>query len=92
MLLLRGEDKGSTIPFPSFDVLGKLTDKALEVGVVKGFKVGRDEVKISHLQFANDTLFLFENYLENIKNIRSILKFFTLHPDLKSNMGSTLHY
>ena len=54
--------------------------------VIKGFKVGRDEVKISHLQFADDTFFLIEDYLENIKNIQSILQFFTLYSDLKSNI------
>ena len=40
------------------DELGRLMDKAVEVGVVKGFRIGREEVGVSHLQFADDTLFL----------------------------------
>ena len=55
----------------------------MEERVVKGFKVGRDEVSISHLQFADDTLFLLEAELDNIKNVNCLLKFFTVCSGLK---------
>lgn len=41
------------------DVLGKLIDKAKEVGLIEGFAVGRNRVSVSHLQFANDLYFFF---------------------------------
>ncbi|KAL5555254.1 hypothetical protein UlMin_037490 [Ulmus minor] len=40
------------------DILGRMMDKAVRIGEVKGFKVGREEEVVSHLQFADDTLFL----------------------------------
>ena len=49
------------------DVLGRLMDKAVEEKVVKGFKVGTDEVSVSHLQFADDTLLLLEAELTTSK-------------------------
>ncbi|KAL5557179.1 hypothetical protein UlMin_039415 [Ulmus minor] len=42
------------------DILGRMMDKAVSIGEVKGFKVGREEVVVSHLQFADDTLFLLD--------------------------------
>lgn len=40
------------------DVFGRLMDKALKLGVVEGFLIGREAVSVSHLQFADYTLFL----------------------------------
>ena len=69
------------------DELGRLMDKAME-RVVKGFKVGRDEVFVSHLQFVDDTLLLLEAELDNIKYVNCLLKFFTVCSGLKINMGN----
>ncbi|KAL5572566.1 hypothetical protein UlMin_022163 [Ulmus minor] len=48
------------------DILGRMMDKAVSIGEVKGFKVGREEVVVSHLQFADDTLFLLDPDQTNI--------------------------
>ena len=40
-------------------VLGRLVDRAKEVGFLDGFVVQRDRVSVHHVQFANDTLFPF---------------------------------
>ena len=42
------------------DMLGRLMDKAYEQGVIQGFTVEREVVHVSHLQFADDTLFLLD--------------------------------
>ena len=49
------------------DILGRMMDKAVSIGEVKGFKVGREEVVVSHLQFADDTLFLLDPDQINIQ-------------------------
>ena len=38
------------------DVLSKLVKKACDKELIEGFIIGRDKVKNSHLQFANDML------------------------------------
>lgn len=70
------------------DVLGRLMDKAVDVGVVEGVKIGREEVCVSHLH-ADDTLFLLEANNENLRNLNCILKFFTGCSGLKINMGKS---
>ena len=44
-----------------------------------------EEVSISHLQFADDTLF----FLENFRIVDTILKFFSVCSGLKINMGKS---
>ena len=65
------------------DILGRLMDKAVRIGEVKWFKVGREEVMVSHLQFADDTFFLLEPDQSNIKKVNIILKFFSMCSEQK---------
>lgn len=37
--------------------LGRLVDRAKAANEVRGLEVGRDKIEISHIQFADDTLF-----------------------------------
>ncbi|KAL5583298.1 hypothetical protein UlMin_015740 [Ulmus minor] len=71
------------------DILGRMMDKAVGIGEVKGFKVGREEVVVSHLQFADDTLFLLEPDKSNIEKVNTILKFFSMCSGLKINMNKS---
>ncbi|KAL5539489.1 hypothetical protein UlMin_044009 [Ulmus minor] len=71
------------------DILGRMMDKAVSIGEVKGFKVGREEVVVSHLQFADDTLFLLEPDQINIQKVHTILKFFSMCSGLKINMNKS---
>ena len=61
------------------DVLGRLIDKAKECNVIQGFSMGRDKVEVTHLQFADDTLFFMEakpnvflNYLKPLEAFGSV--------------------
>ncbi|KAL5557970.1 hypothetical protein UlMin_034181 [Ulmus minor] len=71
------------------DILGRMTDKAVRIGEVKGFKVGREEVVVSHLQFADDTLFLLDPDQINIQKVHTILNFFSICSGLKINMNKS---
>ena len=68
------------------DMFGRLMDKAYENGVIKGFTVGREAVHVSHLQFADDTLFLLDAKSKNLRNANCILKFFSVCSTLNINM------
>ncbi|XP_073291108.1 protein ILITYHIA [Primulina huaijiensis] len=39
------------------DVMGRMIDKAKDRNLIRGIEVGRDKIEISHIQFADDTLF-----------------------------------
>ena len=67
------------------DILGRLMDNAYEQGVIQGFTVGRDAIHVSHLQFADDSLFLLDAK-SNLRNVKCILKFFSVCLGLNINM------
>lgn len=62
-------------------------EKALETGGVEGFSIWREEILVSHQQFADDTLFLLRASLSNIRKVNALLKFHTLCSGLKINIG-----
>ena len=49
------------------DVLNRLVEKARDVQLIEGFEIGRDTVKVSRLQFANDTIFFLSNEESSIR-------------------------
>jgi len=53
------------------------------------YKVGKDDIQISLLQFANDTLFISEVSLTNVFIIKSILNCFELAVGLKINFSKS---
>ncbi|KAL5553097.1 hypothetical protein UlMin_040498 [Ulmus minor] len=71
------------------DILGRMMDKAVSIGEVKGFKVGKEEVVVSHLQFADDTLFLLDPDQINIQKVHTILNVFSMCSGLKINMNKS---
>ena len=68
------------------DGLSRLMEKAIETGFVKGCQVGRDNVMISHLQFADDTLFFVEYGNPSFKNLLTVVALFCSVSGLKINM------
>ncbi|XP_071694306.1 uncharacterized mitochondrial protein AtMg01250-like [Rutidosis leptorrhynchoides] len=77
--LERGVRKGDPLsPFLfilAAEGLNILTKAAIDKGLLKGVKVGSDNVLVSHLQYADDTLFLGEWSHSNAFNLRNILKY-----------------
>ena len=72
------------------DGLSRLVEKATKVGFVKGCKVGRDNVLISHLQFADDTLFFVEPEESSFRNLLLLVRLFGAVSGLKINMTKSL--
>ncbi|GJV90408.1 reverse transcriptase domain, reverse transcriptase zinc-binding domain protein [Tanacetum coccineum] len=56
--------------------LNALVSEAVEKGIFKGVAVGADRVIVSHLQYADDTIFFGEWSKENVKALICILKCF----------------
>ena len=56
------------------DVLSRLTEKAKECGIIEGLAVGRENVEITHLQFADDTIFFLKDDEQNCANLNLILE------------------
>ncbi|KAJ9561074.1 hypothetical protein OSB04_006234 [Centaurea solstitialis] len=68
------------------ECLHLLIENAEEKGLFKGIKVGKDDVKISHLQYADDIIFFGEWELGNFLNLLKILECFHLVSGLKINL------
>ncbi|XP_071719220.1 uncharacterized protein [Rutidosis leptorrhynchoides] len=56
--------------------LNILTKRALSYGHLHGLKIGRDNVCVTHLQYADDTIFFGEWNKRNAKHISKLLKCF----------------
>lgn len=69
--------------------LNGLLKKAKQENLYKGFQVGRHNVNISILQYANDTIFFGEASMENAIAIKTILRVFELASGLKINFAKS---
>ena len=69
--------------------LNGLVREAMDKNLFQSFSVGRNEVKVSILQYANDTLFLGKASMENVKVIKVILRSFELASGLKINFSKS---
>jgi len=65
--------------------LAGLVRQAMKANILSGLKIGRKEVEISILQFADDTLFLCEDSFSNVVTLKAILRGFELASGLKIN-------
>jgi hypothetical protein len=67
-----------------------LMSKAVEVGNFMGYKVGEEEeLSISHLQFADDTLIIGKKSWSNIFAMKAVLHLFELSSGLKVNFNKS---
>ncbi|GKU90763.1 hypothetical protein SLEP1_g4714 [Rubroshorea leprosula] len=69
--------------------LNGLIMKAISKGLLEGIKVGKGELSISHLQFADDTLIMGEAKEENIWAVKCIMRSFELVSGLKINYAKS---
>ena len=63
--------------------------EATKKNLFQGFLVGRNEVQVSILQYADDTLFFGKASMENVKTIKVILRRFELVSGLKINFSKS---
>ncbi|GKV48319.1 hypothetical protein SLEP1_g55143 [Rubroshorea leprosula] len=62
---------------------------AVEKNLYKGVMVGNGDTMITHLQFADDTIFFGEAFDENIKVVKGIMRTFELASGLKINFAKS---
>ncbi|KAL6124775.1 hypothetical protein ACLB2K_077285 [Fragaria x ananassa] len=67
------------------DVLNRLMERAREFNLIEGLVVGREEVEITHLQFADDTIFFLKDDDQSWNNQNIDLESFCLISRLKIN-------
>ena len=65
--------------------LAGLVRQGVKENLLSGIKVGRKEVEITILQYADDTLFLCQDSFSNVITLKSILRGFELASGLKVN-------
>ena len=58
------------------DVLSRMLLKAKERNLLEGFRVGRNRCRVSHLQFANDTILFVNSNEEELQTLKSLLLVF----------------
>ncbi|XP_071689048.1 uncharacterized protein [Rutidosis leptorrhynchoides] len=69
--------------------LNWLIKSALSNNAYSGVKVGNDNIPLTHLQYADDTLFFGTWSLDNIENLMKLLKCFELCSGLKVNYNKS---
>ncbi|XP_071712212.1 uncharacterized protein [Rutidosis leptorrhynchoides] len=72
--------------------LNLLTNIAIRDGLLRGVDIGKNQVNVSHLQFADDTIFFGKWGRKNIKNILKTLTCFENSSGLKVNMSKSSLY
>ncbi|RVW47845.1 hypothetical protein CK203_092926 [Vitis vinifera] len=65
--------------------------RAEERNMMEGFRVGRNRTRVSHLQFADDTIF-FSNSREEVQTLKSLLLVFGHISGLKVNLNKSSIY
>ncbi|XP_028094579.1 uncharacterized protein LOC114294649 [Camellia sinensis] len=72
--------------------LNILINRTYEKGFIKGIKVGVNEVMISHLQFADDSLLFCETDLDQLVHIKRVLRCFEILSGMKINFHKSVVY
>jgi len=69
------------------ETLSRLVNKAIDAGILKGFQITNarsESLLISHLLFADDTLFFYKPHESNLGYLKCILLLFEAMSGLKS--------
>ena len=71
------------------DVLNRMLLRAKERNALEGFRVGRNRTRVSHLQFANDTIFFCRASFEELHSLKLILLVFGWLSELRINLNKS---
>ncbi|KAJ9680073.1 hypothetical protein PVL29_019377 [Vitis rotundifolia] len=74
------------------DVLSRMLLRAEEINLLEGFRVGRNRTRVSHLQFADDTIFFSNTREEELQTLKSLLLVFGHISGLKVNFDKSNIY
>ncbi|RVW65400.1 LINE-1 retrotransposable element ORF2 protein [Vitis vinifera] len=74
------------------DVLSRMLLRADERNSLEGFRVGRNKIRVSHLQFADDTIFFSNTCEEVLQTLKSLLLVFGHISGLKVNLDKSNIY
>ena len=74
------------------DVLSRMIMRAEEREMLEGFKVGRNRTRVSHLQFADDTIFFSNTREEDLQTLKSLLLVVGHISRLKVNLDKSSIY
>ncbi|KAJ9693494.1 hypothetical protein PVL29_012324 [Vitis rotundifolia] len=74
------------------DVMSRMLLRAEERNLLEGFRVGRDRTRVSHLQFADDTIFFSNTREEELQTLKSLLLVFGHISGLKVNLDKSNLY
>lgn len=69
--------------------LSRLVFKAKDLDIVKGFEVSPRGSVVTHLQFADDTLFFCDPNSSEVLGFRAVLRYFELVSGLRINLGKS---
>jgi hypothetical protein len=69
--------------------LGLLMDRSVSLHFYKPFFINNSGVSVSHLQYADDTLFIGDACVENLWCVKAILRWFELMSGLKVNFAKS---
>ncbi|KAJ9536053.1 hypothetical protein OSB04_un000779 [Centaurea solstitialis] len=72
--------------------LNVLMEEACSKGIIEGLGVGVEDVKVSHLQYADDVIFFGKWSKVNLKNLIKVLECFRLLSGLKINLRKSKLY
>lgn len=70
--------------------LNVLLERAKDLGLIKGATIGSASLKLSHLQFADDTILFCDAKWEEIVNVKRILRCFEIMSGLKINFHNSV--
>lgn len=91
--LERGIRQGDPLsPFLFFIVaegLNLLMSRACSEGLIRGVEVGYDKVIVSHLQYADDTLFVLDGTEENVRALKWMMQYFEIISGLVVNFDKS---
>ncbi|XP_039003080.1 uncharacterized protein LOC120129709 [Hibiscus syriacus] len=91
----KGLRQGCSLSVLLFNIVGELLhlmlSKAVDKGLFQGFVIGKPEnsIRLSHLQFADDLIIFCQSSLPQIKNVKRVLRIFSMMAGLHLNLAKS---